>query len=89
MTSNIENKDCILYLLSKTLKCLLKHLPSNQDKAGSVMKGEAVMPSPVNGIQQQEQCTQTDLQDILDGRENIPSPCTCSNLWLDGPLDRK
>jgi hypothetical protein len=29
------------------------------------------------------------LQDILDGRENIPSPCTCSNLWLDGPLDRK
>lgn len=49
--SNIKNKDCIFYFLSKTLKCLLKHLPSKQEKTDSVMKGEMIMSSPVNGIQ--------------------------------------
>ena len=35
----------------KTLKCLLKHLPSKQEKTDSVMKGEMIMSPPVNGIQ--------------------------------------
>ena len=38
-------------LLSETLKCLLKHLPNEQEKVDSVMKGEMIMSSPINGLQ--------------------------------------
>lgn len=47
----MEKQECILYFLPTTLKCLLTHLPSQQEKADSVMKGEKIMSSPVNGIQ--------------------------------------
>lgn len=61
-----EHKDCFLYILSKTLTFLLKHLPGKRERADSAMKGEMIMSSPVNEIQPAEQGTQTDWQGILE-----------------------
>lgn len=82
--SNTENKDCILYFLSKTLKHLLKHLPSKQEKANSVMKGEMIMSSPVHGSQP-TRTMYSDCQGIVDGVSNIPTPCIYNSLQWGCP----
>lgn len=83
----MEKQECILYFLPKTLKCLLTHLPSQQEKVDGVMKGEMIMSSPVNGIQPTRTMPLKHFQGILDGASDRPSPCPYKRLQWGIPLD--